>query len=98
MNGGKAKLEMEVKILAKNAEQAQMRFKEYRQKLQEEESLYNKKASQYGQRWRTQPSAQLNRQYYNEIEGNCPAMQSSRRSTRWPIRSTRRSSRSTAAC
>ena len=65
MNGGKMKLDMEVKILTKNAEQAAMSFKEFKQMLAEEESLYNKKSSQYGPKWRTQPSNQLNRQYYN---------------------------------
>ena len=65
MNGGKMKLDMEVKILSKNAEQAHMRFGEFKKTLAEEESFYNKKAQQYGNRWRTQPSKQLNRQYYN---------------------------------
>ena len=69
MNGGKAKLDMEVKILKKNAEQAVGRFKEFKKILGEEENLYNKKVNQYGNKWRTQPSNQLNRTYYNEIEG-----------------------------
>ena len=69
MNGGKMKLDMEVKILSNNAQQALQRFKELKQLLQEEESNYNKKASQYGPKWRIQPSNQLNRQYFNEIDG-----------------------------
>lgn len=35
MNGGKMKLDMEVKILSKNAEQSMMRFKELKGKLQQ---------------------------------------------------------------
>ena len=67
MNGGKMKLDMEVKILSNNAQQALQRFKELKHALQEEESNYSKKASQYGPKWRIQPSNQLNRQYFNEI-------------------------------
>ena len=74
MNGGRAKLDMEVKILSKNAEQAMFRFKELKGKLQQEETLYGKKHSQYGNKWRTQPSKELNRQYYNELEGTPPSM------------------------
>lgn len=40
--------------------------------LQDEESFYHSKVKQYGNKWRVQPSNQLNRQYYNEIEGNFP--------------------------
>ena len=69
MNGGKEKLDMEVKILMKNAEQARVRFNEFKKMLHEEENLYQNKAKQYGNKWRIQPSNQLNRQYYNEIEG-----------------------------
>lgn len=69
MNGGKEKLDMEVKILMKNSEQAFQKFKEFKKILQEEESFYHSKVKQYGNRWRVQPSNQLNRQYYNEIEG-----------------------------
>lgn len=36
--------------------------------LQDEESFYHSKVKQYGNKWRVQPSNQLNRQYYNEIE------------------------------
>lgn len=65
MNGGRMKLDMEVKILSNNAQMAMGRFQELRNMLQQEESNHNKKASQYGNRWRIQPSNQLNRQYYN---------------------------------
>ena len=65
MNGGKMKLDMEVKILQNNSQQASARFKELRQMLQQEEANYSKKASQYGPKWRIQPSNQLNRQYFN---------------------------------
>lgn len=44
-----------------------MRFNEFKKSLADEESFYNKKFQQYGNKWRTQPSKQLNRQYYNEI-------------------------------
>ena len=63
-------MDMEVKILRKNAEQAMARMKEFKSQLAAEEALYNGKRNQYGPRWRIQPSNQLNRQYYNEIEGN----------------------------
>ena len=62
------KLDMEVKILSNNSQQALQRFNELKQMLVQEESTYNKKASEYGKKWRIQPSNQLNRQYYNEIE------------------------------
>lgn len=65
MNGGKAKLDMEVKILTKNSEQAYNTFKLLKKRLGDEEAFNSKKAAQYGNRWRTQPSNQLNRQYYN---------------------------------
>ena len=65
MNGGRMKLDMEVKILSNNSQMALGRFKELRNMLQQEESNHSKKASQYGNRWRIQPSNQLNRQYYN---------------------------------
>lgn len=65
MNGGKEKLDLEVKILMKNSEQAREKFHEFRKRLQEEEGLYSTKAKMYGNQWRVQPSAQLNRPYFN---------------------------------
>ena len=87
------KLDMEVKILTNNSQQALVRFKELKQMLAEEESTYNKKASQYGNKWRIQPSNQLNRQYYNEIEGSPTFMQFLKKNMKSPALSIRRSSR-----
>ena len=67
MNGGKMKLDMEVKILTKNSEQALMRFKDFKKRLSDEEAYYKQKVNQYGNSWRTQPSNLLNRQYFNDI-------------------------------
>lgn len=88
---------MEVKILMKNSEQAFLKFKEFKKMLQDEEAFYQSKAKQYGNRWRVQPSNQLNRQYYNEIEGNYSSTQSLRKNTRSPTPSIARLLRSTKA-
>lgn len=69
MAGGKQKLDMEVKILKNNSDQAVARLKEYKALLAEEENYDNAMRGKYGNKWKRQPSSMINRGYYNEIEG-----------------------------
>lgn len=69
MNGGKEKLDMEVKILRNNSDQASQKLKEFRKALAEEEAYDNTMRGKYGNKWKRQPSSVINRGYYNEIEG-----------------------------
>jgi len=52
MNGGKQKLDLEVKILRNNSEQADSTFKKYKQVLNEEAIYDTGKRNQYGNNWR----------------------------------------------
>lgn len=69
MAGGKQKLDLEVKILRNNSDQAIARLKEYKAQLAEEENYDNSMLGKYGNKWKRQPSSLINRGYYNEIEG-----------------------------
>jgi hypothetical protein len=70
MNGGKEKLDMEVKILRNNSDQALAKLKEFKKCLAEEESFDSAMRGKYGNKWKRQPSSLINRGYYNEIEGS----------------------------
>lgn len=82
LNGGKAKLDMEVNILKKNAQQASGRFKELKDMLIKEEQMDNAKRNQYGNKWRRQPSSAVNRTYINDVEGKYRLMQFIKKKTK----------------
>lgn len=67
MNGGKEKLDMEVKILRNNSEQVLGKFKEFKKSLAEEEAYDNAMRGKYGAKWKRQPSSLINRGYINEV-------------------------------
>ena len=69
-NGGKDKLDLEIKIIKTNSQQVGSRFNELKQQLHEEEVFDNNKRSQYGNKWNRPPSNVVNRSYLNQIESS----------------------------
>ena len=85
MNGGKQKLDMEVKILRNNSQQAELMFKQYKKKLNDEANYDNAKRNQYGNGWRREQSQLINRSYFNDIDSKCKCIQFMRRKIKQPM-------------
>lgn len=89
-NGGRDKIELEIKIIKKNSEQVRKFFSDIKKSLSSEEEFDNQKRSKYGQKWNRPPSNVAQNSYRTQISSSYFVMQPMKPKLLKPTKPTKR--------